>query len=174
MKLEPWDGQIWDSPKAFEAIQQYVPELPHLIPVLVAFFKGAAKTWKRFTSEFSPGGLIDEATVAEKDMAWMPPTNDINEGALGSFRVLMRQQPQLTLLQFNAQAMFRHNETQIFMKKQFQPDDYKFVRKMARQADSQKLELKRKQKLVQHTQAKNKKKRAAVEKRKQNAAKKAE
>ena len=45
---------------------------------------------------------------------------------------------------------------------------------MARQADSQKLELKRKQKLVQHTQAKNKKKRAAVEKRKQNAAKKAE
>ena len=57
----------------------------------------------------------------------MPSTNDINEGALGSFRVLMRQQPQLTLLQFNAQAMFRHNETQIFMEKQFQSEDYKFV-----------------------------------------------
>jgi len=168
------DGQEWDSPRVFEVIQQYAPELPHLIPVLVAFFKGAAETWKRFTSEFSPGGLIDEATVAEKDLAWMPPTNDINEGALGSFRVLMRQQPQLTLLQFNAQAMFCHNETQIFMEKQFQPEDYKFVRKMARQADSQKLELKRKQKLVQHTQAKNEKKRAAAEKRKQNAAKKAE
>ena len=54
-------GQTWDSPTAFEAIQQYVPELPHLIPVLVAFFKGAVETWKRFTSEFAPGGLIDEA-----------------------------------------------------------------------------------------------------------------
>ncbi len=60
------------------------PELPHLSPLLVAFFEGAAATWKRFTSEFAPGGLINEATTQEKDSAWMPPTNDANEGALGS------------------------------------------------------------------------------------------
>jgi len=68
-------------------------QLPYLQPLLVAFCKGAAETWKRFTSEFAPGGLIDEATVEEKDLAWMPPTNDVNEGALGSFWVLMRRQP---------------------------------------------------------------------------------
>jgi hypothetical protein len=62
-----------------------MPELPHLKPLLVRFFQGAAKGWKRFTSEFAPGGLIDEATVEEKDLAWLPTTNDVNEGALGSF-----------------------------------------------------------------------------------------
>jgi len=30
----------------------------------------------RFISEFAPGGLIDEATVEEKELAWMPTTND--------------------------------------------------------------------------------------------------
>jgi hypothetical protein len=65
------------------------PELPHLSSVLVAFFQGAAETWKCFISEFAPGGLIDEATADEKDFAWMPPTNDVNEGALGAFCVLM-------------------------------------------------------------------------------------
>ena len=39
---------------------------------------------KRFTSEYAPGGLIDEATEEEKNHAWMPLTNDVNEGALGS------------------------------------------------------------------------------------------
>src|SRR5436190_62596 len=83
------DGQLWESPGAVAAINKLAPQLPHLLPVLVAFFEGAAKTWKRFTSEFAPGGLIDEATTEEKELAWMPPTNDVNEGALGAFRVFM-------------------------------------------------------------------------------------
>ncbi|KAF8815542.1 hypothetical protein BYT27DRAFT_7225035 [Phlegmacium glaucopus] len=78
------------------AIQKMSPELPYLEPLLVSFFKGASETWKRFTSEFAPGGLIDEATVEERELAWMPATNDVNEGALGSFRVLLHRQPQLT------------------------------------------------------------------------------
>src|SRR6266540_6824462 len=36
----------------------------------------------------------------------MPATNNENEGSLGSFRQLMRQQPQLILLGHNAMAMF--------------------------------------------------------------------
>ena len=36
----------------------------------------------------------------------MPATNDVNEGALESFRVLMCWQPQLILLSQNALAMF--------------------------------------------------------------------
>ena len=79
------DGQPWKIPEAMEAIQKLAPGLPHLEKVLVAFFTGANETWKRFTSEFAPGGLIDDATAEERDRAWMPPTNDANEGALGSY-----------------------------------------------------------------------------------------
>jgi hypothetical protein len=147
--------------------------LPHLKPVLVAFFKGAAETWKRFTSEFAPGGLIDEATQEEKDLAWVPPTNDEEEGALGAFRVLMRRQPQLSELQYNAQAMFHQNDTWAFMQKMFHPDDYEFVRRVAREADSKGLEKKRKKDHFQYQQAKNNKKRARREMRRKNAAKKA-
>jgi hypothetical protein len=63
------DGQPWTSPNAFAAIQDLIPELHHISPILVAFCKGAAETWKRFTSEFAPGGLIDEASALERDLA---------------------------------------------------------------------------------------------------------
>jgi hypothetical protein len=32
-------------------------------------FSGADETWTCFTSEFSPGGLIDAATTEEQDLA---------------------------------------------------------------------------------------------------------
>jgi hypothetical protein len=56
------DGQEWQSPEAFAVIQKLAPSLPHLLPLLMAFFEGAAQTWKCFTSEFAPGGLIHSAT----------------------------------------------------------------------------------------------------------------
>jgi hypothetical protein len=168
------DGEPWTLPEVIAAIHKLAPELPHLSSVLVAFFKGAAETWKRFISEFAPGGLIDEATADEKDFAWMPPTNDVNEGALGAFRVLMRKQPQLTLLQYNAQAMFYQNETQAFMDNNFQSEDYQFIRKKAREAEANKLESKRKKELVQYIQAKNAQKMTSKKKREDNAVKKAE
>ena len=96
----------------------------------------------RFTSEFAPGGLIDEATVEEKEMAWMPRTNDVNEGALGSFRGLMRRQPCLSLLQYNAQAMYFLNNTPAFMQSFFKDEDYQNIHKLARDADG--LEKRRK------------------------------
>jgi hypothetical protein len=148
------DGQPWHAPKAFQAIQRLLPQLPYLEKVLVAFFKGAYETWKRFTSEFAPGGLIDEATEEEKELAWMPATNDVNEGALGSFRVLMRRQPQLTLLQYNAQAMYSRNGTQAFMNKKFEPEDYQFIHQKARSDDSREHERMRKKQIIEHTQAK--------------------
>jgi len=69
--------------------------------------------------------------------------------------------------------MYFHNDTEAFMKQKFQPEDYKFIRKMARELESQGLEAKRKKDLVQHMQAKNEKRRAVQEMRKQNAAKRA-
>ena len=85
-----------------EKINKLAPDFSYLKEALTAFFKGALETWKRFTLEYSPGGLIDEATQEEKDLAWMPTINDVNEGALGQFQVMMWRQPQLTLLQYNA------------------------------------------------------------------------
>ena len=131
------DAQKWKNPDVIETILKLAPELPYLRPLLIAFFEAAGKTWQRFTSEFAPGGLIDETTTEEKELAWMPPTNDANEGALGAFRVLIRHQPQLTQLQYNAQAMFCHNKTQESMNKTFEHDDYQFVCKMAHEADTQ-------------------------------------
>jgi hypothetical protein len=161
------DGQPWQAPAVFEAIQKMASQLPHLQQLLVTFCEGAAETWKRFTSEFAPGGLIDEATVEEKDLAWMPPTNDVNEGALGSFRVLMRRQPQLTVLQYNAQAMFFHNNTQAFMDtKLTELEDQQFIHKLAREATGE--QRKWKEQLIQHTETKiaQKEERARVRKEK--------
>jgi hypothetical protein len=173
-KTGTMDGQKWQSPKAIKAVQKLAPSLPHLKPLLVAFFKGALVTWKRFTSEFAPGGLIDEATAEEKELAWMPPTNDVNEGALGSFRVLMRRQPHLTSLQYNAQAMYVHNDTQAFMAKKFQPEDYQYIRQLARVDEAKGLEHARKNAIVEHAQAKIDKRTAGRVARKEKADKVAE
>lgn len=79
----------------------------------------------------------------------MPPTNDVNEGALGSFRVLMHRQPQLTVLHFNAQTMFYKNQTQDFMKAKFDhPEDFKFLHKEAR--DMKGLDNKRQKEIIEH------------------------
>ena len=118
-------------------------------------------TWKRFTSEFAPGGLIDEATQEERDLAWMPSTNDINEGALGSFRVLMWRQPQLTLMQYNAQTMFFKNNTGAFMNEMLSDTTHQYIRAVSREKDtSEKEHL---EDIVQHTEEKIAK-RAAVKK----------
>ena len=67
----------------------------------------------------------------------MPATNDENEGVLGSFCKLIRQQPQLTMQDYNGLAMFFRNNTQLFMEEKFTMDkDYKFLHKLARETGS--------------------------------------
>ena len=131
-----FDGKPWRSEKVVKKINELAPQFPYLKQALVAFCKGAHETWKRFTSEYTPGGLIDEATQEEKDLAWMPSTNDVNEGALGQFRVMICRQPQLTLLQYNARTMFARNNTAAFMDEMFTEDTHKYVRELARQKDT--------------------------------------
>ncbi|KAF8804757.1 hypothetical protein BYT27DRAFT_7234587 [Phlegmacium glaucopus] len=154
-----FDGTPWHSQEVIDKINKLAPDFPHLKPALVAFCTGALVTWKRFTSEFAPGGLIDEATQEERDLAWMPSTDDINEGALGSFRVLMRRQPQLTLLQYNAQTMFFQNNTRAFMNEMFSDTTHQYIRAVSRERDaSEKEHL---EGIVQHTEEKIAKKVAA-------------
>ena len=83
-------GEEWQNSAVIQHILNLIPALPHFHDLFIAFFSGAAATWEQFTSEFAPGGLIDKATVEEKELAWMPTTNDENEGALGSFQQLMQ------------------------------------------------------------------------------------
>ncbi|KAF8801016.1 hypothetical protein BYT27DRAFT_7216447 [Phlegmacium glaucopus] len=147
------DGEEWQNPKVMAAIMEMMPELPLLRDLLVAFLVGGKETWERFISEFAPGGLIDEATAEEKERAWMPSTNDVNEGALGSFHVLMRRQPQLTLLSHNALAMFFQNDTAAFMKEKFtEAEDYAFLHKLAQESGGEEKKWRKEQ--VQFQEAK--------------------
>ena len=152
------DGQEWEKPNIMATILKQAPELPHLSSVLVVFFKGARGTWKRFTTEFTPGGIIDSATDGQKELAWMPATNDINEGMLGSFRQYCRFNPRATLHMFDALPMYQRNDTQQFMDRNFQEDDHKFLMKMGREVDGSGLEEKRQDKTVAYNQEKNQKK----------------
>jgi len=84
-KIATLDSEKWQNPAVVQKIFDLMPILPHFCDLLIAFFKGAAETWECFTSEFAPGGLIDEATAEERELTWLPAANDENEGFLGSF-----------------------------------------------------------------------------------------
>jgi len=76
------DGKEWENTNVVDAVLKRVPELPHLSDLVVVFFKGACGTWKCFTTEFTPGGIIDSATDLQKELAWMPATNDVMKACL--------------------------------------------------------------------------------------------
>ncbi|KAK0222981.1 hypothetical protein EDD85DRAFT_959867 [Armillaria nabsnona] len=80
------DGQEWLDIRLVDALMALKPQFPHLTACFVPFLKGAQETWERFTSEFVPDGMIAQATAEEKQLAFMPSTNDANEGALGMWR----------------------------------------------------------------------------------------
>ncbi|KAJ7123916.1 hypothetical protein C8R46DRAFT_1237981 [Mycena filopes] len=121
------DGQEWEDPAAIQAIVKLMPTLPHLKDIVVAFFRGALATFIRFSSEFAPGGLIDEASASERQAAWMPATNDANEGGLGQMR----------------------NNTQDFMDALFEWPDHLYIMRLARKQDASGLERKRKVELAE-------------------------
>jgi hypothetical protein len=132
-------GEPWDRPEGFYAVHALMPTLPHLRQALVAFFEGALDTWECFTSEFAADGLIANSTAAEWAKAWVPTTNDVNEGALGDLRVWKRKAPSMTLLHFNSRKMYKRNNTKEFM--EVLPSEVnKFIRKSARILDSSQLE----------------------------------
>ena len=142
-------GEVWGRPDGFYAIHALIPRLPHLREALVAFFQGALDTWERFTSEFAADGLIASSTAAERARAWIPTTNDVNEGALGDLRVWKRKAPSMTLLHFNSRKMYKRNDTKTFMEN-LTPEANKFIKQSARLLDSIQLE---KQNLVSQGKA---------------------
>lgn len=133
-----FDRCPWDDPLAIQSVLHLYRKgkLPHLESLLTAFLKGALETWKRFTEEFAPGGLIATSTAEECDLASMPTTNDANEGMLGSWRQHSRAKPSLTAGHFTDQVMFSRNNTQDFMDELFTEEDDAYLRKEARRVDT--------------------------------------
>lgn len=106
-KTATLDGQIWERSDTFYAVQKLIPTLPHINGAVVAFFEGALETWERFTSEFHENSSIALASPSERRGAHMRSTNDHNEGALGAYRVHMRQAPWTTPTSHNSRMVFK-------------------------------------------------------------------
>lgn len=81
------DGEEWECPEVFPAIQKLIPRLPDLRGPLVAFFEGALEMWGRFMEEFDSASPIIQLSAEQHQHTWMKPTNDDNEGALGAYQV---------------------------------------------------------------------------------------
>ncbi|EIW78064.1 hypothetical protein CONPUDRAFT_75796 [Coniophora puteana RWD-64-598 SS2] len=143
------DGAEWDKPRAIAAVQSSAGTLPHLSGTLTAFLQGALSAWERFSSEFHEDGDIASLSAIERENAWMPATNDVNEGALGAMRVHQIKNPSATMLQFNALTTYKRNDTHAFMQT-FTPSQHLFVKEKARQLDSAGIEKKRRRELVEH------------------------
>jgi len=142
------DGLKWERPGAVTAILAMKGSLPHLSALISAFFSRALETWKHFTTEFTPGGIIDGATDCEKELAWVPATNDANESILGVLRQFMRYHPNASLALFNAQMKYQRNGTQEWEEKYVEEEDYKYVMNRVRAGESTGADKNRKKKLI--------------------------
>ncbi|KAF8322801.1 uncharacterized protein EI90DRAFT_2855318, partial [Cantharellus anzutake] len=79
-------GEGWEDPLVFDALKWDKEKLPYLCEMLIAFCKGTLQKWSNFTTEFAPDGTISSMSPDEKHWAFMPTTNDANEGMLGTVR----------------------------------------------------------------------------------------
>ncbi|KIJ31792.1 hypothetical protein M422DRAFT_266547 [Sphaerobolus stellatus SS14] len=110
------NGRPWVRPEVMYAIWRLAPALPHLEELTIGFFAGALVTWRRFTTEYAPDDPISKISPDLRALAWMPTTNDVNEGALGSRRVIKRSIPKATELTLNAQQRYQWNKTGRFIR----------------------------------------------------------
>ena len=143
---------MWTQPDAMYAVLRLAPTLPHLRPLVRAFFEGALETWVRFSVEFVEGGVISGITVSERRVAWMETTNDLNEGALGGFRKAARDDGNMSLLYYNRKTMYKCNNTAKYMETLL-PDDCQYVQSKACGLDSSQLEWGNRQKQISYDQA---------------------
>ncbi|PBK79975.1 hypothetical protein ARMGADRAFT_977390, partial [Armillaria gallica] len=148
------DGCEWNKADeaAFQAVQNLAESLPQLKACLVAFFRGALEKWRSFTTEFADDGLIASMTESERRAAWIPSTNDANEGVFGDYRTTLRRAPNMSLQQHNARKMYKHNKTEQFEKGAgvLTPKMKAFVSAEARRRDSSKQARRERDTLVQH------------------------
>jgi hypothetical protein len=115
-----------------DTIRALAKELPNLLLAVSSMFAGAAEGWIRFTPEFHVGGTFDCLTPEQRDILFIPSTNDANEGLLGSFRVHIRYHPNSTAHSFSNQTRTERNNTESFIKKVCDAAVEKFVMREVR------------------------------------------
>ncbi|KAJ7895842.1 hypothetical protein B0H13DRAFT_1885364 [Mycena leptocephala] len=118
-------------------------KLLYLQEMFAAFLNGALATWIRFSSEYSPGGVIDRLTDIEKGCIWLPATNDWNKGALGAYIVWARKNPTAAPHTHNGLAMCRRNGTHEFAQLFFTQEDHNHVLAAAQRLETMGLERQR-------------------------------
>lgn len=139
-----FDGKQWRSNDVFFAIKALLQSLPHFDKALYAFLNGALAVWKRFSDDYSSDGYIGMSTPQERQDIYMPPTNDHNEGALGTKRQDARVRPNHSSLSFNSVATLKHNKTEEFIALELNTlEDTIYLRTTARKLDSAGLEAKK-------------------------------
>ncbi len=145
------DAQTWERPEVITTIHRMVPDLPNIRVLLIRFLGGTLTTWEKFTVEFAKGGVIDSMTAAELDEICILPTNDHNEGILGSKRLDRRSKPNATQAIFNAQKKAERNETEEFIAIHLNTEeDGRHLREKVRILESQGHEAKRRKELTEH------------------------
>ncbi|KAF8600592.1 hypothetical protein BDV93DRAFT_411265, partial [Ceratobasidium sp. AG-I] len=149
VKLDSMVIKEWSDPQVFDELAKNSAKMPYLPALLSEFCNGALETWDRFSQDIIPGGIPISLSPEEMMKSFSPPTNDSNEGALGTWRVWLRQFPCLTTHRFNAIIANRMNKTEDYMESNFTPDTYTWIRQEARRIDSSKLEQKRKLHLLE-------------------------
>jgi len=126
--------------------------LVHLESLVAIFFGGYAETLERFTTEFAAGGAIDCATEEQKARAYMPATNDDDEGALGAYRLYARKKPTASTATYNAQARVKQNNTEKWMEDNLIAGEHSWLYGEARSRDAQGLARKERQEHVEHVE----------------------
>jgi hypothetical protein len=95
----------------------------------------------------------------------MPPTNDLNKGLLSSYRRFMRFKP-LSLLHFNANAIYQRNDTQAWVDRNFLEEDHRDVMRMQKEQKASGEEKKRQQELIEFETQRVARRKEAAEKSK--------
>jgi len=78
----------------------------------------------------------------------MPPTNNINEDALGALQSYLHKKPNASIHQYNVLAMFKFNNTAVFVQDIFVEEDHAYVWQEVRKRDGGHLEQKYKLALI--------------------------
>lgn len=117
------------------------------------------------------GGTFDSLTPEQRQSLFIPATNDANEGALGSWRVHLRYNPNSTAATFSAKARIERNDTENFILTQMVEEDHHHVMHIVRKKDKDRSVARFRRNLME-----TKRKRALVQrkKREENARKRAE
>lgn len=166
------DGQQWEHPDVFYAVQRMASGLPNLAGCLRAFMTGAADTWKRFGEEYRADGVIARLSAAARAKIYINPTNDHNEGALGRLRRAIREQACLCLSVHNARSKYTINNTRAFLQSTSITAPVRaWLRAEARRRIDSGRDKKRRQELMEHEKVVVQEKQKAEAERKAKAAK---